>query len=467
MKRLGGLDSLFVTLESPTSLFHVGAVGVFDPSTAPPGSPPPFEGIRRVLEQRLHLLGPFRQRLVRVPGSLDHPRWIEDPDLDLDNHVLRGALPAPGGPSELADYVSGVMSTPLAPDRPLWEIHIVEGLEGGLVAGVAKIHHAAIDGLSSVDLTANLMDLKADAPPAGDAPARPEAEPEPSGLTLVRDSLLQLGKLVPSAAATLGRGALVAARMGRRNRRPDALAPPSLFHAPSTPFSAPLGSRRNVGLVHLDRDEIEEVRAATGTTFNDVLLTITGGVLRSYLRDHGALPERQLTAMVPVSVRDEGTPADAVNRLSGLIVGLATTIADPVDRLSAVRDGFDQAKEQDAILGPDMVGDLCKLALPCVLGPAMGAFTRLGVTQRWPMFNVVVSSFPGSPVPLFCAGGRMEAYHPFGPIIHGAALNVTAMSYLDRVGIGLLACKKAAPDIGEMADRFPDALTELLKAVAA
>ena len=197
--------------------------------------------------------------------------------------------------------------------------------------------------------------------------------------------------------------------------------------------------------MHLERAEIEKVRAATQTTFNDVLLTLTGSVLRTHLADLGALPDRQLTAMVPVSVRDDDTPADDVNRLSGLIVGLATTVADPLDRLHAVRDGFGQAEEQDALLGPDMLSSFAELAVPCVLGPAMGAFTRLGVSCRWPMFNVVVSSYPGSPVPLYCVGGRMAAYHPFGPIVDGAALNVTAMSYLDQVGIGLLACKRAGP----------------------
>ena len=226
MERLGGMDSLFLSLESGSNLFHVGAVAIVDPSTAPPGSPPPYEGMRRVLQERLHLLGPFRRRLAMVPGALDHPRWIEDPDLDLDNHVFRGALPAPGGPDELSAFVSGVMSTPLARDRPLWEIHVVEGLEGGLVAGVAKIHHCAVDGLSSVELTADLMDLAADTPAAAVPVERPAAEAVPSGAALVRSALGRMGRLAPSAVTTMARGAVVAGRMGVRNRRADTNPPP-------------------------------------------------------------------------------------------------------------------------------------------------------------------------------------------------------------------------------------------------
>jgi len=258
MERLGGMDSLFLSMESGTNLFHLGAVAIVDPSTAPPGSPPPYEGIRRVLEERMHMLGPFRRRLALVPGSLDHPRWIEDPDLDLDNHVFRGALPAPGGPDELAAFVSRIMGTPLARDRPLWEIHVVEGLEAGLVAGVAKIHHCAVDGLSSVELTAHLMDLAPEAPAAAPSPngIRPAPESQPSGPALMRAALGRIGRLAPAAVTTMARGAVVAGRMGIRNRRADTSPPPAPFRAPRTALSGRLSPHRSVSLVHLDRDEM-------------------------------------------------------------------------------------------------------------------------------------------------------------------------------------------------------------------
>src|SRR3954454_8502394 len=148
MHRSGGLDSAFLSLETRTNLFHVGAVTVLDPATAPFGTPEPHEALRRVIEQRLHLLGPFRRRLAEVPLGLDHPRWIEDTEVDIGFHVRRGRLPQPGGPAELAAYVADVLSQPLDRSRPLWEIHVVEGLQGDLVAGVSKIHHSVIDGVA-------------------------------------------------------------------------------------------------------------------------------------------------------------------------------------------------------------------------------------------------------------------------------------------------------------------------------
>jgi diacylglycerol O-acyltransferase len=175
MRRLTGLESVFLSAETGTNLLHVGAVAVFDPSTAPPGTPPPYQALREVLEQRMPLLEPFRRRLLPVPGGLDHPRWVEDGHVDLTRHVLRAALPSPAGPRELAGYAAEVMSRPLDRDLPLWEIHVVEGLDGGLVAAVAKIHHAAIDGLTGVELTANLMDFTPEVRPVP-APERTEAD---------------------------------------------------------------------------------------------------------------------------------------------------------------------------------------------------------------------------------------------------------------------------------------------------
>src|SRR3954471_4089896 len=166
MHRSGGLDSAFLSLESRTNLFHVGAVTVLDPSTAPAGTPDHHEALCRVVEERLHLLGPFRRRLAEVPLGLDHPRWVEDSDIDVGYHLRRGHLPRPGGAGELAAYVADVLSRPLDGTRPLWEMHVVEGLDGGLVAGVTKIHHSVIDGVGGVELTANLMDLTPQPAPA-------------------------------------------------------------------------------------------------------------------------------------------------------------------------------------------------------------------------------------------------------------------------------------------------------------
>ena len=208
------------------------------------------------------------------------------------------------------------------------------------------------------------------------------------------------------------------------------------------------------------------MRSATSATFNDVILTLAGAVLRSHLEDRGELPSKPLVAFVPVSVRSDDKLDTGVNRLSGMLVSLATTVEDPVVRLMAVSECSRHAKAQDKVLGPDIFSSIAELALPSVLGPMGRLVLRAGVTTRWPPFNVTVSSFPGPPVPLYCAGGKLLAYHPFGPVFDGACLNITAMSYLNQVDFGLFACRDAVPDVDLMACRIPEALTQLVKATA-
>ena len=157
MQRLRGFDAAFLHFETATNYLHVGQTCVFDPSTAPAGHS--FEAVRQLLEDRIHLIPPFRRRLVEVPLGLRHPVWIEDPDFDLDYHLRRAALPAPGGSRELADFAAEVMSRPLDRHRPPWEMYIVEGLDDGMVAAISKVHHAAIDGVSGAEATAQLLDL--------------------------------------------------------------------------------------------------------------------------------------------------------------------------------------------------------------------------------------------------------------------------------------------------------------------
>jgi len=461
--RARGLDSVFLSLESQTNLFHVGAVTVLDPTTAPPGTPDPYDAMCRVVEERLHLLGPFRRRLAGVPLGVDHPYWVEDADIDVGFHLRRGHLPRPGGPAELAAYAADVLSRPLDRTRPLWEIHVVEGLAGDLVAGVTKIHHSVIDGVGGVELTANLMDLTPD--PAPTSP--PEDQPtdtRPSTALLAAEGVRRMTSFGVRATATAVDAAGVAVRIGARNRRPGATAPPAPFTAPRSPLGARLGTRRAVGLGRVERAEVDKVRAATGATVNDVILFLAASVLREHLAERGELPDKPLVAFVPVSVRSEHDTLDTgVNKLSAMLVSLATTIADPRARLAAIHDSVRNAKDQDRIVGPTLAERVTDLLPPAVMTPATQLVRRTGLLERHPLFNVVVSSFPGSPMPLYCAGAKMLAYHPFGPIVDGAGLNITAMSYVDHIGFGLLADTATVPDVDALAHRLPEALTQLAK----
>jgi diacylglycerol O-acyltransferase len=467
MRRLSGIDSLFVSLESPTNLFQVGAVAVLDPATAPPGSPPPHEGLRQVVAGRLERLAPLRRRLAPSPGGLDHPRWVEAAP-DLGRHIRRGALPAPGSERELAAYAAEVLARPLDRRRPLWEIHVVEGLEGGLVAGVAKLHHSIVDGIGGTELTAELMDLSPVAPEDPEIePWRAEAAPRPA--RLLADALRDAAGRIPLAGRLGLRLALSAITLRERNRQLDVLPPPAPFSGPRSPLAARVGPDRSVGLAQVDRSEVEEVRRATGATVNDVILYLVGTALRCHLAERGELPPRPLVAFVPKSVRaEDDTLETGVNRLSGMLVSLGTDLADPLLRLMTVAEGASVAKDQERVLGEDLFGELAELVPPALLAGAGRIVRALGLTTRWPPFSVVVSSFPGSPVPLYCAGAELLAYHPFGPVVDGAALNVTATSYRDRIGFGLLACGDAVPQVQmeALSRRIGEAMTQLAKAVA-
>lgn len=467
MRRLSGLESFFLSAETPTNLLHVGAVTVFDPSTAPDGSPGRYEALCRVLEERMNLLPPFRRRLVGVPGGLDHARWVEDAEFDVRHHVMRAALPPPGGMAELTRLAADVMSRPLDRDRPLWEIHLVEGLQGGMIASIAKIHHACIDGLTGVELTANLMDLTPEMRAADGAPL-PPAEQPPKGPALLLDALRGAGSRVPAMARAVA-GTARAVRGLHLRGRSGVEGAPGLLDASRTRLGGRVSRRRAVGVATVEREAVEHIRAVTGATMNDLVLALTAAALRDHLDAAGALPEVPLVAFVPVALKDQRGEShdESVNRLSGMLVSLATTVDDPVARLEAISSSARQAKVQEQQVGGALFGTLADLMVPLLAGPFARGLASLGTRLGWPPWDVVVSSFPGSPVPLYCAGSRLLAYHPLGPVVDGAPLNVTASTYGDEITFGLLACEDAVPDVDALAARLPDAMRELAKLTAA
>jgi len=465
LQSLRGLDSAFLSFETPNSHMHVAQTCVFDPSEVPGGYS--FERVRQLVSSRLDRLPPFRRRLVELPFGLGPPVWIEDPDFDLDNHLHRGALPSPGGADELAAYTADVVSRPLDRSQPLWEMHVVEGLEDGLVAAIAKVHHSAIDGVSGAELTANLLDLEPN-PPTDETLAstwHPDRPPSTIELALLGVQSV-LGQ--PRAALRAARDAAGAIlRIGRNARQPDVTMPPLPFAAPPSTFNAPIGPRRRVAFTRLDVDDIALVRKAADATLNDVLLATCAGALRGYLRGIGECPEKELVAAVPMSVRAPDERGAMGNRLSGMLVGLATTTEDPLARLGAIVECARQAKTQTRLLGESTVSELADVLVPAIARP-MARLTRgLGsIVRPRPVFNVMISSFPGPPVPLYCAGARLVAPYPLGPVFGGAALNITVQSYLDQLYIGLVADDRVVPDVDEIASAFPDALGELVKAAA-
>ena len=470
MQQLSAQDASFVYLETPHTPMHIGSVGIYDPSTAPGGFVR-FKDILRFIEQRLGGARSFRQRLVRVPFDLDHPYWIEDPEFDIEFHVRHIALPKPGDWRQLCIQVARLHSRPMDLTKPLWEFTVVEGLDNidglppGCFALVSKVHHAAIDGMSGVEMSAAVHDLDPSmAVPDKADDWRPEHMPRVADL-LARsyfNSLVQpmrvmetIGRSLPGVARLSS--SVTKGEISTRNARP----------APKTRFNGKVSAHRAWDAVPFKLADIRMIKEAVpGATVNDVVLAIVGGGLRQYLSAKGELPKDTLTAMAPISVRGEGEKAALGNQVSAMIVGLGTTVADPLERLRYVHDEAMNSKAMTNAVGARTLSEYSKLMPSALAGIAARLYTRVGAANAHaPVFNCVVTNVPGSRVPLYFAGARMVAMYGTGPVFDGMGLINTIYSYGPTVAISFTADRDALPDPQLYADGLRAAFQALRAAV--
>jgi diacylglycerol O-acyltransferase / wax synthase len=468
MDSLAGMDAAFLSLETPTTPMHVGVALVLDPpeGTRSLFSPSTrYAQIRRVIDQRLHLVAPLRQRAIRVPFGLHHPVWVDDPEFELDDHLSRASLPSPGGRAELDAFVASVMSRQLDPDRPLWEMHIVEGLEGDRAALIAKVHHAILDGVSGASVLAAFLDLT---PRSRIVALPPEWSPAPlpSGAQMLRHAASSLARQPGEALSTIHAGVEAVADLGMHNR--DLLSrgeqpPPGFFAAPRTSFNGAVSNRKRYAGLSVPLEDVKLVSRVFEATVNDVILACVSGGLRRLLSERGERTAQPLVAMVPVSTRPEGEAEELGNQVSGMLVSLASDVDDPVERLDAISESARVAKEQEKLHRGRFLGDLAQMTLPALASRVARAIsgTRLFDKVR-PPFNVTVSSVRVPAVTLFCAGSRVVGMYPVGPMAPGIGLNVTVFSYLDRVYFGMLSCRRLLPELEEFALHVDDALGELV-----
>jgi WS/DGAT/MGAT family acyltransferase len=488
MPRLTGLDGAFLAFESPTTHLHIMGVMVFDPSEVPGGVG--FRRIRALIGERAALVPPFRMRMLEVPFGLQHPTLVEDPDVDLDYHVRRVSLPAPGGTAELTALVADLAARPLDRSRPLWEFHVVEGLAGGRIGLVSKVHHAIIDGVSGAEVLAAFVDLSPDPTPrplfAGVPVVRangaertdldgPEAgageavgggwasDGLPGDLDRLLASLGALPGQIDAVTRTIARSVQTARMLAARKREVGGTLPPAPFQAPQTSINGAISAHRRVAFADLAMADIKRVSSVFGGTTNDIVLAATAGALRAFFAGREEEPETSLVALVPVSVRTEAEQGALGNRVSAMLVSLATGVADPVARLGRIREGMAAAKEQSRAVGPDVYSAWAEAAFPAVATRLSRLVTNLRVFDHVaPPFNLVVSNVPGPDVPLYLAGARMTSLHPIGPIMEGVGVNVTVFSYLDSVHVGIQACWDLVPDVDVLGRTMEEALAELV-----
>lgn len=461
MERLTGLDAAFLSLETPSNHMHLIAVAILDPSDVPGGFT--AETLKRLIESRIDRLPPFRRRVVRVPFGLHHPLWIEDPGFDIDYHVRQVAVPAPGGPRELAAFVGEVAGWPLDRDRPLWQMWVVEGLEHGHVALVGKVHHAAVDGASGVEVLASLVDLEPTPVPIEVPDDEPWiADRVPGDIEMIGASMVSIARQplrMARAVVHLGKSL---ARLGTRIRNEELHAGVP-FTAPRLSWNVMITPHREVAFAGMSLDDVKVVKNAFGATVNDVVLAVLSGAFRRYFVERDELPDRPLVAVIPTSVRSMDEK-QLGNRVSAMFTQLSTDLDDPQARLAAVRETMTGAKQVHEDIGGNTLEEWAELAAPAMLARGARLYGQLRLADRHPpIHNLVVSNVPGPQFPLYMAGARLVDFYPMGPVFDGAGLNVTAMSYRDQVDIGFMACREAVPDLWRLAAEVPEALADLVK----
>ncbi|MCW2667693.1 MAG: acyltransferase [Frankiales bacterium] len=484
MQQLTGLDASFLYLETGATSGHVCGVALLDPSTG--AQRLTYDVLRTVVEQRLHLLPPLRRRLVPVPFGIDRPYWVEDPDFDLDFHVRELGLPAPGGPEQLAEQVARIAARPLDRARPLWEIFLISGLAGDRLALLVKFHHAAVDGVSGTEVLTTLLDQTPVPPPAEPAPPwQPEQVPSDLRMWLrglaglaaqplraleyqrkVLASLPATARFVaqtppPNVSGEVARWLVSgAAAQGRPLELPGVVAP-------RTSFNRPVTAHRRWAYGTTSLAAVKQVKSAFGVTVNDVVMAVCAGGLRRWLQAHDELPSQPLLAMVPISVRTPAQQGTFGNRVSGMIAALPTHLPDPVERLRAAHEAMRAAKEQHGAVSAEVLMDVTQFAMPALATQAARVAAQLRVADYVnPPYNLVISNVPGPRSPLYLAGAQVEGYFPVSIVTDGQGLNITVMSYLDDLDIGLVSCRELVPDLWDLLGYLTDSLDELVAATA-
>ncbi|MDX2382074.1 MAG: wax ester/triacylglycerol synthase family O-acyltransferase [Acidimicrobiia bacterium] len=489
MEQLSGLDTLFLDLEGGTTYGHVCGLALFDPASTT--TPTGFDEFTALIGDRVHLVPALRRRLVEVPLGLDQPYWIEDPNFELDFHVRRIALPAPGDDRQLAAQVGRIMSRPLDRHRPLWELYLIEGLENGHLALLTKIHHCAIDGLTGTEILATMLDTdpteSALSPP--DAAWRPDDEPSDlemlgRGLMSVVRSPVKGARLATKtltnlpAVARYAVGTPSLTRLVSFTGRPsDTLLSEASDKPPRASFNSRVGPHRRVAFTSIPLDAVKAIKDTYQVSLNDVVLAMCAGALRGYLELCDELPADPLIALVPISVQRHAATRDtrgettgdpsgdggAPNgRIENMTAAMHTHVADPEARLLSIHASMLIAKDTHRAIPAALLRDAAQYSPPAVTARAARAVARASGRNHIDLrYNIAISNVPGPQTPLFGAGARLVANYPLAPVHDGAGLNITVQSYDSKLDVGIVGCRELVPDPWVISELLHEALDEL------
>ena len=464
MNRLSGLDAFFLYMETPETPMHVGSVTTFGPG---PTGVDLFAAFREHTAARLDLLPSYTRRLAPTPLGLDHPAWVNAPNIDLDHHIRHLALPRPGSMPQLRDMVARLHATPLDRRRPLWEYYFIEGLENDGFAIYAKAHHSAMDGVAGLATLQVVFDFRPDAEPMKRLPMPPAPVEETDFLemtsTAVADLLRHGVRAVRSLPSLVRSAAAAAPSVVRDARYLYAYAKGT----PRTPLNVAISGERIYATASLPLPEVKALAKSRGVTINDIVMAVSAGAMRRFLLDREALPDEPLIAGVPASIR----PADDAkmnNQVVFTLSRLPTHIGAPLPRLAAAAAAGAQAKTLFADVRDLLTTDITVIGAPLLVSGAARLYsaTRAANFLPWSL-NVIVSNVPGPRTPMYCVGAAATHYFPVSIPFHGCALNITVQSYLDRLDFGLIACRKTVPEAQQIADYVVEDFRALSEADAA
>ncbi|MDM0055176.1 WS/DGAT/MGAT family O-acyltransferase [Variovorax fucosicus] len=456
MKHLSGLDSTFLHLETPEMPMHVGSLNVLD---LPEGYEGDFyEDAKAYLLSRIHLADVFTRKLALMPFDLSNPVWVDDEDIDIDYHVRHVTLPSPGTNRQLQQYVARLHSTLLDRSRPLWEFFIIDGLKSGQIGLYTKVHHAGIDGQAGVEVGKAIFDTE----PTGRVVKPPRTRPhrneyqlgmaELAGAALrnTAQQYVKLFKMAPALAKAIG--GLAKPVESADGKSVSAMPKKFSLFAPRTSLNVSITNQRTFAGRTISLAETKHIAKHFGVSLNDVVMATVAGAMRHFLADNNELPDKPLVAGVPVSLREAGDTT-ANNQASVILVSLATDIKDPIERMRAINTSSSSSKSMMSRFKAVVMDDFPMFGAPWLMSGLASMIGRSGLVNLLPpTANVAISNVAGAPFPMYFAGALVTCYYPVSIASHGMALNITVQSYNGRMDYGLIACRRAVPDLTELGD---------------